>query len=310
MPAGNTVLRYGGRLLRGLRLRARVLRWLSSTADCLVIFTWHQVSQEISSVHHHVYTWTPLALFERTINYIASNFRVMRLSDAIALLEEGKLKGKVAALTFDDGDASLQSHILPVLQEKGLPATFFINSAYYEKPSTYWFPVLSYLNSTDGAHPEWTEELREKASKLRNTKDLAFYNDVRERVEALAHLIPGLGARLVPPGWLARLDGRQYEIGAHGHEHERYSMMSEEWQAANLDKNVRFLSQFAAFRPIFAVPFGRPRDWTLATVSLARERGLKTVLSNGGANVAAGTAYARLPADGRNPYWALSSLFS
>jgi peptidoglycan/xylan/chitin deacetylase (PgdA/CDA1 family) len=222
-------------------------------------------------------------LFKRTIDYIASSFQVMRLSDAIALLEEGKLKGKVAALTFDDGDASLQGYILPVLQEKGLPATFFINSAYYKKPSTYWFPVLSYLNSADETHPEWTEELREQASKLRNTQNPAFYNDVRERVEALAHLVPGLDARLVPAGWLARLDSRQYEIGAHGHEHERHSMMSEDWQAGNLDKNVRFLSQFAAFRPVFAVPFGRPWDWTPATVSIARERGLKTVLSHGGA---------------------------
>ena len=104
----------------------------------------------------------------------------------VASLEVGKLQGKFAALTFDDGDISLESHIVPALKRRELPATFFINSAYYEQPSTYWAPIASYFNRVGQSHQSWTAELADAASKLRRTTDATFYQATRVRVEQLA----------------------------------------------------------------------------------------------------------------------------
>jgi peptidoglycan/xylan/chitin deacetylase (PgdA/CDA1 family) len=288
------------RLGRRIITLARVIYWIKDRNNCLVVFTWHQITPGFSQINQHRYTWTSLDLFKKNLDFISSHFTMMNLNDAITLLEEGKLKGKIAALTFDDGDASLHSYILPVLKKKGLPATFFVNTAYLETASTYWFPILSYLSNSNEAYIEWSPELSEQASKLRTTTDPAFYNSVRERVESLAYLVPDLNSRLVSTGWLSRLDNQQFAIGAHGHEHQRYSMMPIEWQANDLTKNVRLLSDFSSFKPVFAIPFGRPIDWTQATLRIANAAKLKVVSSTGGLNFAPQEHSNRLPADGRN----------
>ena len=74
-------------------------------------------------------------------------------------------------------------------------------------------------------------------------------------------------------------------------------MMPEEWQVNDLTENVKLLSKFRAYRPIFAVPFGREQDWTAETLCIARNRGLDVVLADGGINVAPGPSYRRIPSD-------------
>jgi peptidoglycan/xylan/chitin deacetylase (PgdA/CDA1 family) len=108
-----------------------------------------------------------------------------------------------------------------------------------------------------------------------------------------------LGARLLPTQWLANLDGEQFAIGAHGHEHQRFSMMPLEWQLHDLRENVRVLSQFRGYRPVFAVPFGRSWDLTRETIYIARGQGLEVVLADGGINLGAGNSYQRIPSDGQ-----------
>ena len=111
--------------------------------------------------------------------------------------------------------------------------------------------------------------------------------------------MPRLDKRLVSPEWLSGLDRDLFSIGAHGHEHQRYSMMSPAWQRNDLRENVRRLSAFPAFQPVFAVPFGRAHDWTWETVRIAREEGLEVVMAEGGINLSAGPFYRRISCDGK-----------
>lgn len=84
--------------------------------------------------------------------------------------------------------------------------------------------------------------------------------------------------------WLSQLNGEQFAIGAHGHEHQRFSMMTADQQYNNLRKNLEVLRQFQTFRRIFAVPFGRAYDWNRDTIEIARELDLAVVLGDGGIN--------------------------
>jgi peptidoglycan/xylan/chitin deacetylase (PgdA/CDA1 family) len=107
-----------------------------------------------------------------------------------------------------------------------------------------------------------------------------------------------LSERIVSNRWLEKLDAQQFAIGAHGHEHQRFSMMSREWQEEDLDQNVEILSAFSAFRPLFAVPFGRSHDCSGETVEVANGHGLKVLMSAGGLNVGPERCYRRVPSDG------------
>ena len=75
--------------------------------------------------------------------------------------------------------------------------------------------------------------------------------------------------------------------------------MPAEWQQNDLRENVRHLSQFRAYRPVFAVPFGRACDWTEETIRIAHEQNLDVVLADGGVNIAFAPFYRRIPSDGK-----------
>jgi peptidoglycan/xylan/chitin deacetylase (PgdA/CDA1 family) len=277
----------------------RAASWRRAHRDFLIVFNWHQVSPQFDPKFHHQFTWTSLELFASQVQYVRNAYTVLPLHQAVNSLRDGKLRGPCAAMTFDDGDVTVREHVLPVLKRLGAPATFFINTAYLDG-GAYWFPILEYMIHSGQLPPgRDANALREMATQLRNTPDADLYRRLREEIEPWASSIPSSGMRSVSREWLAGLDGEQFSIGAHGHEHQRYAMMSERWQQEDLATNVKLLREYRAFRPIFAVPFGRPGDWTQHTLAIAREQGLDVVLADGGVNLARMDAYARIPCDGR-----------
>lgn len=70
--------------------------------------------------------------FERQMRRVQAWFNVMPLADAAAALRAGRLPERALAITFDDGYADNHDLALPVLRRLGLPATFFIATAYLD----------------------------------------------------------------------------------------------------------------------------------------------------------------------------------
>ena len=57
--------------------------------------------------------------------------------------EDGPPRGRVpAALTFDDGKRSHLTEVAPVLQERGLHASFFVTSDHCDRGTIHWFDLL------------------------------------------------------------------------------------------------------------------------------------------------------------------------
>ena len=66
-------------------------------------------------------------------------------------------------------------------------------------------------------------------------------------------------------------------MGLHGAEHERFPMMNVDWQRQNILKNIYALSHLKSYKPIFAIPFGRPHNWTIETIKICIELDLEIV---------------------------------
>jgi len=65
--------------------------------------------------------------FERHCAWLARHRRMIALGEAVSRLTAGgRLPARTAALTFDDGFASVFDHALPALLRHGLPATVFV----------------------------------------------------------------------------------------------------------------------------------------------------------------------------------------
>ena len=86
--------------------------------------------------YHHISTETPASTstspewFARHLNYLdEAGFDVVPLTELVEALRAGEpLPDKTAAITFDDGYLNNIERALPILEERGLPATVFMGT--------------------------------------------------------------------------------------------------------------------------------------------------------------------------------------
>lgn len=75
--------------------------------------------------------------FRAQLEFVRATCRVLDLPTFVERLAEGRLPGRACAITFDDGFADNVEVALPILQELGLPATFFIADGYVTEGRPY-----------------------------------------------------------------------------------------------------------------------------------------------------------------------------
>jgi peptidoglycan/xylan/chitin deacetylase (PgdA/CDA1 family) len=263
--------------------------------DALVVLNYHQVSPVFDPAIHFAGTWTSLVDFERAVEHLQRSYRIVRLSEGLRRLQEGTLRGIVVALSFDDGHHSVAEHVIPFLTQRRIPASLFINSSYLgsrecspEHAWNYW------LNA-----PSSTPERRRRAAAI----DLSLMRRTtsRDTYWRLVDQIRALGSPDVPLSvtmdFLRGLDESLFEVGLHGHEHLRFSMLDEDLRRRNLEENARILGTLATYRPVFALPYGRPFDWDRETVRLCLQMGLEVCLADGGVSRSGDLMVRRIPAD-------------
>ena len=90
----------------------------------MTILTYHSISNEIEPDE----TVTPEE-FERQLQYIKENYKVISLEEAIEYLQTdlGKVSGSIV-ITFDDGYSDNYYNAYPLLKKHNFPATIFLIS--------------------------------------------------------------------------------------------------------------------------------------------------------------------------------------
>jgi len=69
----------------------------------------------------------PRASFERQVNWLADSLRILPLDEYLDYRQNSRKQfTKNLALTFDDGTSSSFDCTIPVLEQRRIPATFFI----------------------------------------------------------------------------------------------------------------------------------------------------------------------------------------
>jgi peptidoglycan/xylan/chitin deacetylase (PgdA/CDA1 family) len=79
---------------------------------------------------------------------------LIALGDVVPLAElerPGRTRHPRFALTFDDDDAGHVRHTLPLLRERGLPATFFLSGRWLAGDGPYWWELLEARIRAEGA---------------------------------------------------------------------------------------------------------------------------------------------------------------
>ena len=168
-------------------------------------------------------------------------------------------------LSFDDGLVSCYDTIVPILKQKGVPATFFINTGFVGKAPVFHRYSLNFLAQTLASErsPAFNEIEEIAGRKFSDTKELVLwlkslnYTHKRE-ITALQELISSDDFKRVymDKSELQSLLNDGFTLGAHSIDHPEFYEISEEEQLQQATESIiSLVDMFNLDYRVFAFPF-------------------------------------------------------
>jgi len=237
----------------------------------LVVPFYHMVSDAYVPHVSHLYRFRTVAEFQSDLEFFTRNFTPVSLNDIVSALNGTRaLPRSCVHLTFDDGFREMHDVVAPLLQRGGVPATFFLTTAFLDGGGMAHHNEISVLLDRIESQPPSGTKLaglepflpapQGGASSLRDRMLSIPYTE-KSRVRSLAEILevdlnqyvrenrPHLTAREV-----TTLVRQGFAIGAHSHDHPLYSSLSLSEQLTQTRTSMELLEQFD-FRPkAFAFP--------------------------------------------------------
>ena len=246
-------------------------------------------------------------LFARQMNLLKRWFRVLPLGTAVRHLRQGTLPARAACITFDDGYADNADHALPVLQRLGLPACFFIATAYLDGGRMWNDDVIEYVRRA----PADLLDLRDIGCGLLPARNTAQKVSAVEAILGRLKYLPfaqrqATVSRLATPRQeelmlstrrLQALHQAGMEIGAHTERHPILARISDDDALAEIAGSKRTLERItAAPVTLFAYPNGKPAvDFGARDVRLAATLGFEAAVTTAAGVAGSGSDLFQLP---------------
>lgn len=263
-----------------------------------VFLCYHRIGQLTSDYWQNVVSPDN---FREHLKVIKRYYQPASMSQLINSFELGAFPGRrTIIVTFDDGYASNLTYACEPLSEFDLPAIFFLNTYLLEENKNYWWDELQYL--LNEATPPISVNLsvfshetnlpfktpNQKAYSFfflhRLFKSLDLYT--RERIlSSLKEQIKVIGsAALVEerkPLTSSEIENLSrdslFEIGGHTHSHRALSLLSDEEQQDEIQKNKKILEKITNKDIIhFSYPFGGKGDFDDISIKILRKLGFRS----------------------------------
>lgn len=253
-----------------------------------IVLAFHGVTADApGNLCNHEGKHLRLALFERLMEHVAHNYKVVPLARVVDWLEgRASLPEHAVVLTFDDGYRNVFTHAAPVLKRLGLPATLFVVTDFVFHRRMLWPDrLMSALAVSDAKRlsvqlHDATVEIplendREKrgadarltalCKTLPDTERLAFLNRVIHGLQVSEDDIVGAwdGHAPIAPDELKQLPEYGIEVGSHTCSHGIVTRFTPDAMTQELTVSKRLLEQTMG-RPCtrFSYPNGSPGDFS------------------------------------------------
>jgi peptidoglycan/xylan/chitin deacetylase (PgdA/CDA1 family) len=269
----------------------------------LIVLTYHRIAERgTDQFYDPVISASPQS-FRAQVKWLQKRMRILTLLELDDRIQASERWSEPAALvTFDDGYRDNFDVAVPILNELGVPATFFIPSKFLESPSLPWWDHVTYLikqtpkrrlflrRNPHDENPPLDIDLDS------NSRDAAVMTIIRaildERIADLRWFMEHLTAqsevtveteslgRDLFMNWeqvrqLADTGGR-LSIGSHAHSHHNLGKLDAQSQRCELVLSKQILEkQLGREVAAIAYPFGWPGTYTQATKASAKEAGYR-----------------------------------
>lgn len=229
--------------------------------------------------------------FEEQIDQLATTGDIITPAKALRFWSEpGAISGLNILITFDDGLRCQFDVAWEILRRKGIPAAFFLNTAYLDKEEPETVHILHWLLATttppklkELINGELTESEREQWSHSETTGEARRqYRYDTDRVASLKYLlnfvIPSQRCREIVRNCFSKENnlkefaeqlymeadqirhlGDHDLVGLHGHEHVALAQLDEEAVLEQVESCRSKLSQITGKEPwMISYPYGGP----------------------------------------------------
>ena len=241
--------------------------------------------------------------FDRQMRYLARNFSVLPLLEAVQDLKHGTLPRRACCITFDDGYADNLTVALPILEKYGLTATVFVATGYVNGGCMFNDAVVEIITRTTRSILDFSEFGLEcyKIDSAESRRDSILkivrktrFSPPEQRDEIVKKMSVISGIDFLPNNLmltktqLEELSGRGIEIGGHTVSHPILTTVADSRALSEIALGKQTLENWIG-KPVrcFAYPNGLPeRDFTPHHASMVRDLGfeLAVTTANGIAN--------------------------
>lgn len=252
------------------------------------IFIFHKVP---ASAPDLVPDEVDLAQFESLLDYIADNFKVVPLEECIPNFRNRSWNDRLASITFDDGYADWATTALPALQQRNMPATFFITTGQFFGTPLWHERIIHAITKTTLTTLNLTipeaitlpvSNQNEKIVAIAKLERFAKYLPLSTRHSLLGELesVTGVSPHDVPVmslDDLRQMHNLGHGIGAHTHFHAILTQC-DDTSARNEIAHSREILSGIIGAPIsgFAYPNGVPdKDFSSTHIALVKAAGYR-----------------------------------
>ncbi|MBX2844797.1 MAG: polysaccharide deacetylase family protein [Saprospiraceae bacterium] len=228
------------------------ISWLvKGTNQHTFIPLYHTISNESLPHIQHLYPVKNKQQFIKDLDFLLQHFTPIDLPDFLKLQQENILPSKpVFLLTFDDGLREFYDVIAPILEQKGIPALCFLNSAFIDNNALFFRYKASLLMHQLGQHVEGIDLLsitynnREVLDQIANKHGVDFEHFLNQQQPYLT------------TEQIEALISRGFHFGAHSIDHPNYDELPlAEQVEQTLESMERIQQKFQLTHRCFSFPF-------------------------------------------------------
>jgi peptidoglycan/xylan/chitin deacetylase (PgdA/CDA1 family) len=241
--------------------------------------------------------WVPdcfvtLSAFERQMQYLSANARVLPLAEAVARLRDGTLPARSVCITFDDGYANNLHLAYPVLTRYGLPATVFLSTSYVESGGFFPFVKFKLIQLSLGGDAARQSLLDYKSAPLDLV--LKWADQWWDKIEAQLTEEQHETLRPLTIEEACAFKPELVELGGHSHTHCIFGNESESRRQQEILTCLLAITRWTGrLVRLFAYPNGQQGDFGPSDQEILRVQGIVAAVTGiAGANGPGGDPFA------------------
>lgn len=249
------------------------VEWVRPLSRVTLVVPYYHLVSDFTVPHvSHLYRFRTVAEFRSDIEYFVRRFEPVTLGDIVnSVSGKRTLSRPCFHLTFDDGFTEMHEVVAPILHRAGVPATFFLNTAFLDGGGLAHHNMLSVLLDRLSRSRLGTGCLQRVESLLSVTEGDAA--TLRDRILSIRYsqtaLVRSLAETLdidldeyvrerqpcLSSEQVSKLLHMGFSIGSHSHDHPLYSDLPLTQQLEQTRTSIQLLDKrFGLCPKAFAFP--------------------------------------------------------